>query len=553
MAKAAEEALAIPPARIMLRNDASATEMRSLLSEGGDVASALRGRTGSRLVLYFSGHGTNEGGKAYLVPSDVDPARSDDVAARGVAVDELLDLIERLLPAEGNALVVIEASFVGQTGDGTIIRTGRDREGAVTVAVPRSRPRIALALASQPHEVALGDPTPGRELGIFTDALIDGLYGLAAPGRNQVTLADLESFIARRVADRLAVLRPVVAARQVPLVLAAVPSMTVARFDGAPPVRDPAGAALEARECQLLTVETDTRLIERFLGSCRACVCAEALRRRIQTLRTTAGMAAADCAADERLWEDRFKGADAERLKQFLAVAKCPSVVERIKTALAAHDSARLPTAPAAPAASADAERARRDAEEKAKRDAAEAEAKRKAAADEAARSGVEQPREPSKADPELQIALIKSIQRELKRVGCTSGSDDGRWGPSVVKAIEAFSRITRVKLDSATPTEDALEAIKSRTARVCPLVCDDDEIVVGNACRPKPKAKIVAPKPVAEPKPAPKAATPAPSRSSPPGVGGDCRTVMFDHQTCVDGAGRVCIQRFSQRICGGR
>ncbi|HRD75966.1 MAG TPA: hypothetical protein PK264_08505, partial [Hyphomicrobiaceae bacterium] len=121
-------------------------------------------------------------------------------------------------------------------------------------------------------------------------------------------------------------------------------------------------------------------------------------------------------------------------------------------------------------------------------------------AAVEPPRSGAEQPRESANAESEQRIALIKSIQKELKRVGCSPGAENGRWSASVVKAIENFSRITKMKLDSASPTDDILSALRGRSSRVCPLVCDDDEIVVGNECRPKPapvvKQKVATPKP---------------------------------------------------------
>ncbi|HRD78721.1 MAG TPA: hypothetical protein PK264_22740, partial [Hyphomicrobiaceae bacterium] len=91
-------------------------------------------------------------------------------------------------------------------------------------------------------------------------------------------------------------------------------------------------------------------------------------------------MQAADCIADEKLWNERYKSADVDRLKVFLSAVRCPAVAERVRAALSAMGVSGPASAAIAPG---DEDKARREAAEKAKRDrdAAEAEAKRKAAA----------------------------------------------------------------------------------------------------------------------------------------------------------------------------
>jgi hypothetical protein len=84
--------------------------------------------------------------------------------------------------------------------------------------------------------------------------------------------------------------------------------------------------------------------------------------------------------------------------------------------------------------------------------------------------------------------ALTKSLQRELSRVGCNPGAVDGVWGGQTSEALKNFGRHAKVKVQSDEPTPAALEAVTARKDRACPLVCDDDEMVVKGKCVAKPK-----------------------------------------------------------------
>lgn len=72
----------------------------------------------------------------------------------------------------------------------------------------------------------------------------------------------------------------------------------------------------------------------------------------------------------------------------------------------------------------------------------------------------------------EESAALARGIQRELQRVGCDPGREDGVWGPSVKAALDRFSRATRTSLAADTPTQEALAAASKMKTRVCPLQC---------------------------------------------------------------------------------
>jgi hypothetical protein len=78
---------------------------------------------------------------------------------------------------------------------------------------------------------------------------------------------------------------------------------------------------------------------------------------------------------------------------------------------------------------------------------------------------------------------LTKSVQTELRRVGCLSGDADGDWNTSSQRSLSAFNRNAGTKLDIKTVNADTLDAIKQKQARVCPLVCDHGYKADGNAC----------------------------------------------------------------------
>ncbi len=90
---------------------------------------------------------------------------------------------------------------------------------------------------------------------------------------------------------------------------------------------------------------------------------------------------------------------------------------------------------------------------------------------------------------------LAKDIQTELRRVGCYSGSIDGKWPGRTRGALAQFARVTSMDLKSEEPTLAALEALKGHTTRVCPLECGAGRVEMNGRCvakaaPPSPRAK---------------------------------------------------------------
>ncbi len=64
---------------------------------------------------------------------------------------------------------------------------------------------------------------------------------------------------------------------------------------------------------------------------------------------------------------------------------------------------------------------------------------------------------------------IARSVQSELKRVGCYGGAVDGVWGPGTAAAIQQFNQRTGKRVDTTTASLDSVAAIKDRADRVCP------------------------------------------------------------------------------------
>lgn len=88
------------------------------------------------------------------------------------------------------------------------------------------------------------------------------------------------------------------------------------------------------------------------------------------------------------------------------------------------------------------------------------------------------------KADAPVMVADIpKQLQIELRRVGCNTGAIDGNWNTAAQKSLDLFNRNAKTKFDVKLASLDALDAVKSRTARICPLICEYGYRADGEKC----------------------------------------------------------------------
>ncbi len=78
---------------------------------------------------------------------------------------------------------------------------------------------------------------------------------------------------------------------------------------------------------------------------------------------------------------------------------------------------------------------------------------------------------------------ITKSVQLELRRVGCLAGAADGDWNAESQRSLSSFNRNAGMKLDVKTASADTLDAIKQKQSRVCPLLCEHGYRADGDHC----------------------------------------------------------------------
>jgi chemotaxis protein histidine kinase CheA len=116
---------------------------------------------------------------------------------------------------------------------------------------------------------------------------------------------------------------------------------------------------------------------------------------------------------------------------------------------------------------------------------------------------------------------LARSLQFELMRVGCFSGTVNGQFDDATKTAWHRFVKLTSLTMPDDVST-DAINAVRAINKRVCPLLCPHGEHADGETCvaNPEPASK----RPVrseAHERPAP-AAEPAPTTA--PNANAGCR-----------------------------
>jgi hypothetical protein len=127
---------------------------------------------------------------------------------------------------------------------------------------------------------------------------------------------------------------------------------------------------------------------------------------------------------------------------------------------------------------------------------------------------------------------LTRSLQTELKRVGCFLGEVNGDFDDATKAAWHRFIKLTSLDMpDDLSP--DAINAVRGTTKRVCPAICGRGEHSESGTCiadEPPPKHTA---------KTAPVPAAPAPSAPAAPKSTGYCQPMA--HGEMITNAGAIC------------
>ncbi|MDN4988514.1 caspase family protein [Bradyrhizobium arachidis] len=444
-----------------IRTDLKASEMRKALRDFGG-----RARDAEVAVIYYAGHGIELDGTNYLIPTDAALETDSDVLDEAVGLDRALFAVE---PAKQLRLIILDACRDNPFAK-TMKRTVAARAiGRGLAKVEPTSPNTMIAFAAKagstasdgdskdsPFALALVErlPTPGLDL--------RKAFGFVRDDVLKNTSYQQEPYVYGSLGgDDVAL----VAAKPAPAGLQASPQDAV---------RKDYELAL-----QLGTRDGWTAFLSQYSEGFYSNLAKGQLNKiAAEEARTTATEKARQ-AEDEkaRLIADRAKKTEQDKAA---AAAKAAEDAR-----LAAEKAKQVEEAKAAAA-----EQRRKEIEAavaKALADRQVAEKKGGSDADQkvAALPSPAPSPEPAQSPQEL----AKSVQSELRRVGCLADADSGEWSAKSQRSLTLFNKYAGTKLNTALASSDALDAIKARPSRVCPLVCDhgfraDGDTCVKIACR---------------------------------------------------------------------
>ncbi|MBW7962963.1 caspase family protein [Bradyrhizobium sp. BR 10261] len=458
-----------------VRLDLNAGDMRRSLREF-----AGRTRDADVAVIYYAGHGIELDGTNYLIPTDAVLETDGDVLDETVALDRALFAVE---PAKQLRLVILDACRDNPFAK-TMKRTVASRAiGRGLAKVEPTSPNTMIAFAAKagstasdgdsknsPFATALVErlPTPGLDLGKAFRFVRDDV--LKATGNKQ------EPFVYGSLGGDDVALIP-------------------AKPAAAGPQANPDG---EIRRDYELALQIGTRdvwssFINRYPSGFYTDLAKGQLSKIVAEETRAAAAEKARQAEDEksRLVAERAKKAEQEKAAAAAKAAEdakaAAEKAKQIEEAKAAAAEQRRKDAEAAVAkALADKQAAEKALADKIANDKATAELAAKQAADAKAReseqkvAAVAPTSSPSSLSPQ---ETAKLVQSELRRVGCLATAADGDWNASSQRSLTLFNKYAGTKFDAKLASFDALDAIKAKPGRVCPLVCDHGFKADGDAC----------------------------------------------------------------------
>ena len=448
------------------RRDLGISDLRRAVREFSEVS-----RDADIAVVYYAGHGIEVDGTDYLVPADAKLLSDFDVEDETMSLDRVLkalDSVKRL------KLVILDAC--------------RDNPFARTMKRSVASRSIGRGLAQ--IEPAMSDT-------LVAYAAKAGAVASDGDGDNSPFAAALVKYITEPGLDlRLAFGRvrdevmKSTANRQEPFVYGSLGGQTMALV---PQVAKPVDPEVEARVDYELAAQIGTREAwDSFLASHGTGLYANLARAQNSKL----------LAAQQ----SRTRADDARREAEEQAAQKAAELrrqLEEQSTRQTAEAKQKL-----SEQAKKDLEEARRQVAEQAKKELDEARKQVELAQQqaEAARQQVEQAKRAAKADAEKMASLTPNqsipqsalpsspakidqaditrlLQAHLKRVGCNAGTVDGNWDDSSKKALELFNKNAQTSFDIKLASLDALDAVRGKSDRVCPLLCGKGQRVEGDRC----------------------------------------------------------------------
>ncbi len=414
------------------RRDLPAAETRRALRDFAD-----RARDADIAVVYYAGHGIEVDGANYLIPVDARLERDTDVYDEAFSLDRILIAIE---PVRKLRLVILDACRDNPFAK-SMKRTVASRAiGQGLAKVEPTSPNMLIAYSAKAGSTAAdgdGKNSP------FTIALS---RHLTTPGLDvRRAFGFVRDDVLKSTGNR-----------QEPFVYGSLGGDDVplvpAPARAAQPPAPAATAQSEARRDYELALQVGNKsALNAFLAQYPDGFYASLAKLQLEKI-----------AAEET----RVVATEKARLAEQERARLVAEGAQKVQQAKADADAGAAEQARLA------AEKAKQIAQDQ----AAAAEQKRAAAetlpSDKAAAASAS-----ADKDKEMNLAALNAGSP------CFTGAADGDWNSSSQRSLTLFNRYAKTKFDTRLASTDVLDAIKLKTSRVCPLVCEHGFKADGDRC----------------------------------------------------------------------
>lgn len=441
------------------RLNLTATDMRRTLRDFADQV-----RDADIAVVYYAGHGIEIDGTNYLIPTDARLERDTDIYDEAFSLDRVLLAIE---PARQLRVVIVDACRNNPFAD-SMKRTVASR--AISRGLARVEPAMSNTLIAFAAKAGLTALDGNSKNSPYATALVKYI---AKPG---LDLRRAFGFVRDDVLQATG-------NRQEPYVYGSLGGDDVALVPiAAEPAPPPANASAEIRRDYELALQVGNKAaMSAFLAQHPDGYYSNLAKLQLSQIDAEdARVAATKKAQEAEQQRARLASDGAHRAEQEKAAAD-----------LKAAEDARI---------------AAEQTKQVAQQQASEAERKRiafqsstvaalsantpvvdSATPDSAAVAAPVQNSDNAKvaalSTEAPQVDLAKSVQTELSRVGCFTGAIDGEWNAASRRSLTLFNRHAGTKFDAKLASLDALDAIKLKPSRVCPLICEHGYRPNGDQC----------------------------------------------------------------------
>jgi uncharacterized caspase-like protein len=448
------------------RHDLPAAETRRVLRDFAD-----RARDADIAVVYYAGHGMEVDGTNYLIPVDAKLERDTDVYDEALSLDRVLLAIE---PAKRLRLVILDAcrdNPFAKNMKRTIASRGI---GQGLAKIEPTSPNMLIAYSAKagstaqdgdgknsPFTVALAKhlATPGldvrRAFGFVRDDVLKSTSNRQEPFVYGSLGGDDVPLVPARVAPPAPVSSPQAEARRdYELALQIGNKDALAAFLA----QYPDGFYASLAKAQLAKIAAE----ETRVAATDKARLAEQERARLavegaQKAQQSKADADAKAAEQARLAAEKAK----QVAQQKVAEAELKRAAAEAPAAAKAPDNNTVPADTAAAGQPADLPAA----------------GKAKETSVATLTAGSPPAEAPKPAD------VAKSVQAELRRVGCFTGAADGDWNAASQRSLTLFNRRAGTRLDVKQASIDSLDAIRQKQTRVCPLACEHGFEADGDHC----------------------------------------------------------------------